>query len=190
MGQRLKSATTTTVEHNSAAKSPIELSLSVFPTELGWFGLVGRGGMTCRLTIGHASADEARQSFASADSDDIWEFDRDDHDWNVSLRRRLQKLAQGYPDDLRDVEISLPELTDFQQRILTATRNIAYGETLSYAEVAAKAGSPRAARAVGNAMAANRIPVIIPCHRVISANGKLGGYKGGVQCKEWLLSHE
>ena len=67
------------------------------------------------------------------------------------------------------------------------TAAIPYGGHLSYAEVAAEAGSPRGARAAGNALGANPIPIVIPCHRVLRSGGKLGGYGGGLDRKRWLL---
>ena len=76
--------------------------------------------------------------------------------------------------------------------MLAALRAIPYGEVRSYGELALQAGSPRAARAVGQVMAANPLPIIIPCHRVIAARGLLGGYSGGggLVTKSWLLDFE
>ncbi|GAI87660.1 unnamed protein product, partial [marine sediment metagenome] len=70
------------------------------------------------------------------------------------------------------------------------TRLIPYGETRSYAWVAKQVGKPKAARAVGQAMGSNPLPIIIPCHRVITSNGKLGGFGGGLEMKRQLLSLE
>ncbi|NQU05275.1 MAG: methylated-DNA--[protein]-cysteine S-methyltransferase [Calditrichaeota bacterium] len=67
---------------------------------------------------------------------------------------------------------------------------VPFGETISYGELAKRAGSPRAARAVGAAMARNPIPILVPCHRVITSSGKLGGFGGGLDMKRWLLRHE
>ncbi|XZE52951.1 methylated-DNA--[protein]-cysteine S-methyltransferase [Planctomycetaceae bacterium SH139] len=80
----------------------------------------------------------------------------------------------------------------FFARVYQFCRLIAPGQTLSYAELAGRAGSPRAARAVGQAMARNRLPLVIPCHRVLASGGKMGGYSGpgGVDTKRWLLALE
>ncbi len=80
----------------------------------------------------------------------------------------------------------------FFARVYQFCRLIAPGRTLSYAELAGRAGSPRAARAVGQAMAKNRLPLVIPCHRVLASGGKMGGYSGpgGVDTKRWLLALE
>lgn len=78
----------------------------------------------------------------------------------------------------------------FQSRVLRATYEIPYGAVSSYAEVAADAGSPRGSRAAGNALGANPIPIVVPCHRVLRSGGSLGGYGGGLQRKRWLLELE
>lgn len=82
------------------------------------------------------------------------------------------------------------DTTAFRAKVYEITRKIPYGKTLSYSEVAVKAGSPNAARAVGAAMAANPLPLIIPCHRVVGSNGKLTGFTGGLKIKEMLLELE
>jgi methylated-DNA-[protein]-cysteine S-methyltransferase len=88
------------------------------------------------------------------------------------------------------VDLSL--LTEFRKRILMLIRAIPYGEVRSYCDVAVLAGLPRAARAVGGAMAANPVPVIIPCHRIVAGNGRLTGYSaiGGLKMKDILLRME
>jgi methylated-DNA-[protein]-cysteine S-methyltransferase len=78
----------------------------------------------------------------------------------------------------------------FSRRVLKATARIPFGKLLTYGEVAAKAGSPRGSRAAGNALGSNRIPIVVPCHRVVRSGGKLGGYAGGVERKEYLLELE
>jgi methylated-DNA-[protein]-cysteine S-methyltransferase len=80
--------------------------------------------------------------------------------------------------------------TTFQKRVWSALVDIPYGETASYGETAAAIGSPDAARAVGLANGQNPISIIVPCHRVIGANGSLTGYGGGLDAKRWLLAHE
>jgi len=80
--------------------------------------------------------------------------------------------------------------TSFQQRVWAALREIPFGETTSYGAFAAQLGSPKAARGVGSANAANPICLIVPCHRVIAANGTLGGFAFGLEIKQALLAHE
>ncbi|MEE9190762.1 MAG: methylated-DNA--[protein]-cysteine S-methyltransferase [Candidatus Neomarinimicrobiota bacterium] len=80
--------------------------------------------------------------------------------------------------------------TPYFKRVLDKVDSIPYGNTASYAEIAAQTGNPRAVRAVGAANARNPIPIIIPCHRVIASNGKLHGYAGGLERKKYLLKLE
>jgi methylated-DNA-[protein]-cysteine S-methyltransferase len=88
------------------------------------------------------------------------------------------------PVDLRAVH------GPFQRKVLRRLARLPFGRVISYGELASRSGSPRAARAVGAAMAANPLPVVIPCHRVIESRGKLGGYSGGLSNKKKLLAHE
>lgn len=88
-----------------------------------------------------------------------------------------------------DLPLAL-DATPFATRVLTEVAGIPWGETLSYGEVAKRAGSPRAARAVGSAVGANRFPIVIPCHRVLVASCGIGGFGGGLRWKRWLLDHE
>ena len=83
-----------------------------------------------------------------------------------------------------------PRGTDFQRAVWREIAAIPYGDTLTYAEVARAAGRPNAVRAAGTATGANPIPILIPCHRVIAAHGKLGGFSGGLDAKRRLLALE
>jgi methylated-DNA-[protein]-cysteine S-methyltransferase len=83
-----------------------------------------------------------------------------------------------------------PGGTPFQRRVWDALRAIPAGATTTYSELAARVGSPRAARAAGGANACNPVAIVVPCHRVVAAGGKLGGYAGGLGMKQWLLKHE
>ncbi len=111
------------------------------------------------------------------------------------LSRRASRLLERYFNGER-IEFALPcdlsGLPPFRQRILRLAAEIGYGTVLSYGDLAQQAGCPAAARAVGGAMAANPIPIIIPCHRVVAASGWLTGYSapGGLIMKRYLLSME
>jgi methylated-DNA-[protein]-cysteine S-methyltransferase len=89
-----------------------------------------------------------------------------------------------------DTELDWSLIGPFGRRVLGVTAAIPYGGVLSYAEVAAEAGSPRGSRAAGNALGSNPIPIVIPCHRVLRTGGALGGYGGGPERKRWLLELE
>jgi methylated-DNA-[protein]-cysteine S-methyltransferase len=111
---------------------------------------------------------------------------------SAALVRRLQAYAEGEPEDFRDVQVDLGGLSGFRRRVFEACRQIPYGQTLSYAELAVRAGFPKAFRAVGNCLAANRVPLIIPCHRVVCSNGQIGRFSapGGGGMKQRLIQLE
>ncbi|MBT8148785.1 MAG: methylated-DNA--[protein]-cysteine S-methyltransferase [Pseudomonadales bacterium] len=83
-----------------------------------------------------------------------------------------------------------PEGTDFQLRVLEAVARIPYGQTASYTDIARLLKNPRAVRAVGSANRKNPLPIVVPCHRVIGSDGRLAGFVGGLERKEWLLELE
>ncbi len=83
-----------------------------------------------------------------------------------------------------------PRGTDFQQRVWAELQRIPPGSAITYAELAARIGRPKATRAVGTANGRNPLGVVIPCHRVVARDGRLGGYTGGLDRKRWLLAHE
>lgn len=88
------------------------------------------------------------------------------------------------------IKIDWTRVDGFTRKALQVCARIPYGKTLSYGEVAARAGSPGAARAVGQAMSKNPFPIVVPCHRVLASNGKLGGFSGGLHFKRALLDLE
>lgn len=101
------------------------------------------------------------------------------------------QLDEYFAGDRKTFDLPLnPKGTEFQRKVWKALTEIPYGETRTYGEIAAAAGSPKAARAVGMANHNNPIAIIVPCHRVIGANGKLVGYAGGMGQKEFLLALE
>jgi len=107
------------------------------------------------------------------------------------LRDACMQLEQYLAGERDRFEVSLdPGGTEFQRLVWQLLVQIPYGELWSYRDVARALGRPRAARAVGGANGANPVPIIVPCHRVIAADGGLGGYSGGVEIKRWLIDHE
>src|SRR5205823_2613650 len=97
----------------------------------------------------------------------------------------VSQLTEYFEGRRRIFELSLaPQGTPFQQRVWRALLDIPYGETISYGELASRIGQPNASRAVGLANGSNPLPIVIPCHRVIGANGKLTGYGGGLPIKQ------
>lgn len=107
------------------------------------------------------------------------------------LDEAKQQFQEYFSGKRRDFDLPLSlKGTSFQERVWRSLAEIPYGETISYAELASRVGQPKACRAVGSANGRNRLAVILPCHRVIAADGSLGGYGGGLFRKKWLLDHE
>ena len=120
---------------------------------------------------------------------------RPEAEWRESARgpvgeavRQLQEYFAGKRTEF-DLPLA-PQGTEFQLRVWRKLREIPYGETISYGELAKRVGNPKASRAVGAANGTNPIPIVVPCHRVIGANGKLTGFGGGLPVKEALLALE
>jgi len=105
------------------------------------------------------------------------------------VRRELDEYFEGRRQKF-ETPIDWSYLAGFTREVLRATAAIEYGDVATYAGVAEAAGSPRAVRAAGNALGANPMPVIVPCHRVLRTGGMLGGYTGGIERKEFLLRLE
>ena len=110
-------------------------------------------------------------------------------DWPFpEISAQIDAYFTGEREDF-DLELA-PHGTEFQLRVWAELVKIPYGETISYSELAHRLGDPKLVRAVGLANGRNPISIIIPCHRVIGADGSLVGYGGGLERKKWLLEHE
>jgi methylated-DNA-[protein]-cysteine S-methyltransferase len=107
----------------------------------------------------------------------------------VDLTCDLIRYLDGEAVDFSGYEVDLSHLTDFEQSVLYETRKIGYGSVITYSKLARAVGRPKAARAVGNALRKNPVPIVIPCHRVVAKSG-IGGYVLGVDLKRRLLELE
>lgn len=117
--------------------------------------------------------------------------DLENNDSNHVLKSAVKQLKAYFSGTRREFDISLrPVGTVFQEEVWLALRSISYGETVSYSDIAKQIGRPKAVRAVGAAIGKNPLSIMIPCHRVIGANGKLIGFAGGLSTKEFLLNLE
>jgi len=163
------------------------LTTHTFGSELGWVSIVGHGETLCWLTFGHPTQHEVEATLRSQ----MFEDAREER-WHDKLAEAIADYAAGYVVDFEWVKLELSHLGEFQREVVRLCRRIPRGETLSYGQLARLAGSPRAARAVGNVMRMNRYPLIVPCHRVVAANGGLGGYSApdGLDMKQRLLEME
>ncbi len=110
---------------------------------------------------------------------------------NAVLREATRQLGAYFRGERRDFDLPLsPRGTDFQRQVWRTLAGIPYGETISYRELARRVGKPTAMRAVGAANGRNPLPIVLPCHRVIGADGSLTGFGGGLPTKQFLLTLE
>ncbi|MEO5894772.1 MAG: methylated-DNA--[protein]-cysteine S-methyltransferase [Vicinamibacterales bacterium] len=160
------------------------IELAVVQTPIGPLTLAARSGRICLLHFGddergaRATVTKWYGSVAISSAPDP-----------AGAATVLRDYFAGNLDALDVVEVEMNG-TDFQRRVWTALRGVKAGTTVSYSQVAAAVGSPAAVRAVGAANGANPVAVVVPCHRIIGANGTLTGYGGGLERKQWLLRHE
>lgn len=157
---------------------------TVFDTEFGWMAIVASDRGLCRLTLPQPAADKALvliTDYLPKAAANTGSF-RD-------LVFRLERYFEGENVDFQD-ELDLRNGTKFQQDVWRLTCSIPYGQTKTYGWVANELGRPGSVRAVGQALARNPLPIIVPCHRVVGSGGSLGGYSGGLEMKRKLLELE
>lgn len=161
------------------------MKYAVLETPIGWMGVVASDEGVRRLTIPLPTPDEAMQGIAfEASSAEL------DNGYFAEFEDKLQRLFDGYEVSLEEEDLDLPDAPEFTKAVWKATREIPWGETRSYGDLAAAVGRPRGARAVGQVMASNPVAVLIPCHRVIASDRGLGGYGGHIEMKKRLLKLE
>lgn len=160
------------------------LQYCIFDTAMGWVGAVKTAKGLLRSTLPQSSEQEVRRLLGESTNLAVWSPDAF-HDLSERLKSYFIGRRVAFPD-----ELDLSAATPFQRRVWEVTRLIPCGETRSYSQVAEQAGNAAAARAVGQALGKNPLPIIIPCHRVLASNGGLGGFGGGLVMKKRLLSLE
>jgi methylated-DNA-[protein]-cysteine S-methyltransferase len=156
----------------------------VYESSIGHVIIVSRDGKVVNLDVDSGGMYEARKTVSKLYPDateSIAPF--------KTIRTLLDRYLQGRKVGF-DVELDISRLGTFTQKVLNELRKIPYGETRTYGWLAKKIGKPRAARAVGQALKRNPIPIIIPCHRIIRDDGTIGGFSMGVNIKERLLTLE
>jgi methylated-DNA-[protein]-cysteine S-methyltransferase len=154
---------------------------SVFLTAAGWAGLQASNAGLQRVILPRKSDGEVRKLLSAGAEEKPDAF--------IDIQRRLCAYFSGLRVDFSD-KPDFSGATDFQRAVWQAARLIPYGVTQSYRWVAEQIGRPEAARAVGNALGKNPVPIIVPCHRVIASDGGLGGFTGGMSVKKLLLRLE
>lgn len=162
----------------------MRLSYTLFPTEFGWVGVIGSEEGLRRL-IWHQPNREAALAALSLFPSGA----REDRHSFGDLPWRLQRYFRGERVDFPD-QLDLREATPFQCAVLELVHSIPFGQTRSYAWVAAELGQPKAFRAVGQVLARNPLPIIVPCHRVLGKDGSLVGFSSGLEWKRRLLDLE
>ena len=164
-----------------------DVGLTVLETDWGWMGLASspRGLVEVRFPqpSEEAAWRELRETWPEADllPDEAL----------TGLKDKLRRFFAGEPICFADdFQLDCPPGRPFHRKVWEVVASIPYGETRTYGQVAAEAGRPRAARAVGAAMATNPWPVVVPCHRVVGSGGSLTGFGGGLGLKSRLLEME
>ncbi len=161
-------------------KSSIPLTIATLDTPIGPIRVAAHSGGLARVLF-------------DTQKDEVLEQDPNPSDAaKKHLAAAVSALKEYFADERQSFDdLTLaPDGTDFQLSVWKALQEISYGDTCAYRDIATRIGNPKAVRAVGLANGKNPIPVIVPCHRVIGANGTLTGFGGGLPAKKWLLEHE
>jgi len=156
----------------------------VYESSIGFIVIVTKNGKVVSLDVTDKGTYEARKMILS-----IYPDARESMTPFKTIRTLLDRYLQGREVDF-DVEVDISHLGSFTRKVLNELRKVPYGEIRSYGWLAKKVGRPGAARAVGQALKRNPIPIIIPCHRIIRDDGTIGGFSMGVNIKERLLALE
>ncbi len=162
--------------------------ITIFKTSIGFCAIAWKDKMIVRLFLPEKNKYEMEASISNMDNFKLTPP-------NSSISKIIKEITAhlaGKLTMLENVSIDISSCPPFHQKVYSATRRIIPGQTISYGDLAKIAGSPSAAQAVGQAMAKNPIPLIIPCHRVLAANDKIGGFSSpnGIQMKKELLAIE
>jgi methylated-DNA-[protein]-cysteine S-methyltransferase len=161
-----------------------KLKYTISNISIGWVGVLASDSGLLKITLPQGTAREAEQLLG----DRVKEAVRSDY-FLADLLQRLKGYFAGQRIAFDD-ELDLSGATQFQRQVWQLTRLIPYGETRSYGWMAQRLGRVGAERAVGQALARNLLPIIIPCHRVVAKDGGLGGYSWGMATKKFLLKLE
>jgi methylated-DNA-[protein]-cysteine S-methyltransferase len=160
----------------------------IFRTKWGYFGLAGNESGLCRTQLPLPE----REKIETLILKNLPEAEFDKSYVKNTQEQIIAYFEGNHINFGPEIAVSVNGLQGFSNRVLTACRTIGFGQQITYAGLAKKLKSPAASRAVGNALAKNPLPLIIPCHRVIRSDGKLGGFSapGGIGLKKRLLQHE
>jgi methylated-DNA-[protein]-cysteine S-methyltransferase len=173
----------------ATTNKPTTSGYALFDTAIGRCALVWRGGFVIGAALPEATEEEARRRLAKRFPD---ARETDPPLFAAAAIARIRELLDGGKTELGGIQLDLSAGSDFERRVWEATRRIPCGEVRSYGDVARAMGAPQAAQAVGVALGRNPVPIIVPCHRVLAAAGRSGGFSapGGVATKFRLLELE
>jgi len=160
----------------------------IFQTKWGYFGLAGTKSALCRTQLPGPELKKIESRLLKNLPDTQF-----DETFFKMLQKQIAAYFEGsFVNFSPDMPVVLDGLSGFSREVLTACREVEFGQRITYAGLAQKAGRPAASRAVGNALAQNPLPLIIPCHRVLRTDGKMGGFSapGGISLKKKLLTLE
>ena len=160
-------------------------SAHIFHTPLGWFGIGWVPEGLCRLVLPEPDEATARRRLAGY-------ADAEPCGWVAELVSEIERYARGEVADFTRFPVVFTGAAEFDKAIWMATRGLSYAEVTTYGELATRAGHSGQARPVGAALGRNPVPLVVPCHRVLAAGGRLGGFSapGGAGAKARLLLHE
>lgn len=168
-------------------KQKQEYCYDIFRIRWGWFGVLACEAGLVQIQLPDTEKEVVKNRLLQG----IEGAKKNKNAFSI-LKSKILDYYKGQPVDFSDVDVCLDGLSDFQQHVLTTLRKVTYGKTVSYGQLARMARSPKAARAIGSVMAANPLPLIIPCHRVIRTDGTVGMFSdsGGSETKKRMLTLE
>ncbi|MHC4633011.1 MAG: methylated-DNA--[protein]-cysteine S-methyltransferase [Planctomycetota bacterium] len=170
------------------------IKYTIFHTKWGYFGLAGTEYGICRTLLPGPKPEKIKSLLLT----NLSHVNRESRiDFDKTCFKMLQEQITAYFDGIcvnfsPDIPIVLDGFSSFCSSVLTACRDIKFGQTMAYGQLAKKSGRSNASRAVGSVLAKNPLPLIIPCHRIIRSDGKLGGFSapGGISLKKKMLELE
>jgi methylated-DNA-[protein]-cysteine S-methyltransferase len=163
--------------------------VAIFPTAIGACGIAWGPGGICGVQLPERTESATRERLVRQHPEASPAPPPEDVRHAIE---RITGLLAGAPDDLHDIAVDDSTCSEFARRVYAAARGVGPGQTTTYGELASQLGAPEAAREVGQALGRNPLPILVPCHRVLGAGGKLVGFSapGGVQTKLRMLAAE